>query len=50
MYHNFADFSLIVGKHLYTHINKFSLKMIKAKVVVYKPFCEGFPNSAAHTS
>ena len=49
MYHNFADFSLIVRKHLYTHINKFSLKIIKVKVV-YMSFCEGFPNSAAQTS
>ena len=49
MYHSFADFILTVRKHMYTHTDKFSLSRIKVKVV-YMSFCEGFLNSAAHTS
>ena len=50
MYHSFAVFlSKIVGKLPYTYIDKFSLKFFKVTVVC-KSFCEGIPNSAAHTS
>ena len=48
MYHIFADFYLNCPKAPYTHIIKISLKIIK--VVVCESFCEGFPNSATHTS
>ena len=49
MCHNFADFYLNCRKapvhvHLYIFTKKFKDK------VEYKSFCEGFPDSAAHTS
>ena len=53
MYHSFAVFYLKLSESSYTrtliNFDKFSLKFLKVTVVC-KSFCEGFPNSAAHTS
>ena len=49
MYHNFANlFSKLSESTFYMEISKFQQKSTDLKALD-KPFCEGFPISAAHT-